>query len=200
MTVNFRDEIKKDMRESGFNVHKKYDDLTVPELQEVCKKEQKPFAVCALSVTGDLNIGSMIRTASLFGAEKFIVFGRRKFDRRGLVGANNYIDIELISGLNEDLSFDSHLFNATMITNEYVPVFVEQGGIPLGSFSWKHLLVSRKPCLIFGNENRGIPQEIIDDSKGFKVSIPQCGVIRSHNVSVASGIVMYDLCKNMQWV
>ncbi len=213
MTINYKDEIKKDMRESGFNVHKRYDHLTVPELQYVCKRDRNPFAVCALSVTGDLNIGSMIRTASLYGAEKFYIFGRRKYDRRGVVGANNYIDIEIIDGLvkeaNGEIGFDSSLFRSTMATSPYTPVFVEQGGEVLGKFNWNSLLKDiPKPCLIFGNENRGIPDNILNHglggaallSRSFVVSIPQCGVIRSHNVSVASGIVMHDLCTNMGWL
>lgn len=209
MTINFKEEIKKDMRESGFNVHKRFDHLTVPELQEVCKKDRNPFAVCALSVTGDLNIGSMIRTASLYGAEKFIIFGRRKYDRRGVVGANNYIDIEVIDGLVKDSSgelagFDSNLFWATMLGSPYTPIFVEQGGEVLGKFNWDSFLKGiHRPCLVFGNENRGIPENIMNlymHSESFVVSVPQCGVIRSHNVSVASGIVMHDLCMDMGWM
>lgn len=207
--VNYKEEIKKDMRESGFNVHKRYDGLSVPELQDICKKDQNPFAVCALSVTGDLNIGSMIRTASLYGAEKFLVFGRRKFDRRGVVGASNYIEIETVNGLITDsgeLSFDCNLFWATMSSNGYTPIFVEQGGEILGKFNWNSFLKkigTFKPCLVFGNENRGIPDNILTNQEqyhgAFTVSIPQCGVIRSHNVSVASGIVMHDLCQSMGW-
>lgn len=209
MTINFKDEIKKDMRESGFNVHKRYDHLTVPELQEVCKNDRNPFAVCALSVTGDLNIGSMIRTASLYGAEKFYIFGRRKYDRRGVVGANNYIEVKAIDGLvkeasGEMIGFDRNLFFATMISEGCTPIFVEQGGAILGRFSWSHYLRGiTNPCLIFGNENRGIPDNILSMQKiggSFTVSIPQCGVIRSHNVSVASGIVMHDLCTSMGWL
>ncbi len=210
MTINFKDEIEKDMRESGFNVHKRYDHLSVPELQYVCNKDRNPFAVCALSVTGDLNIGSMIRTASLYGAAKFYIFGRLKYDRRGVVGATNYIEVEAIDGLvkednGELIGFDSSLFWATMITSPYTPVFVEQGGDVLGKFNWNSYLDPNKikPCLVFGNENRGIPDNILNHgpfSRSFIVSIPQCGVIRSHNVSVASGIVMHDLCMNMGWL
>lgn len=208
--INYKEEIKKDMRESGFNVHKRFDHLTVPELQEVCKKDRNPFAVCALSVTGDLNIGSMIRTASLYGAEKFYIFGRRKYDRRGVVGANNYIEIEAIDGLvkeanGEIIGFDVNLFWATMLSSPYYPIFIEQGGEVLGKFNWDAFLSQSqfKPCLIFGNENRGIPENImnLDGCPGsLTVSIPQCGVIRSHNVSVASGIVMHDLCTSMGWL
>ena len=221
MTINFKDEIKKDKRESGFNVHKRYDHLTVPELQEVFERQRNPFAVCAISVTGDLNIGSMIRTASLYGAEKFYIFGRRKYDRRGVVGANNYIEVEAIGGLRKEVSgemigFDANLFWATMLSNAYTPIFVEQGGEVLGKFNWQSRLKANymniskitpsalsRPCLVFGNENRGIPENIMDFDKfpsSFIVSIPQCGVIRSHNVSVASGIVMHDLCTNMGWL
>ncbi len=212
MTINFKDEIKKDMRESGFNVHKRYDALTVPELQKVCENDRNQFAVCALSVTGDLNVGSMIRTASLYGAEKFFIFGRRKYDRRGVVGANNYIDVEAIEGLvksddGELQGFDDTWFWANMIASPYTPIFIEQGGHVLGTFDWNELWKdwppTHKPCLVFGNENRGIPDNIMNLDmypRSSIVTIPQRGVIRSHNVSVASGIVMHDMCKNMNWL
>ena len=209
MTINFKEEIKKDMRESGFNVHKRYDHLSIPELRYVCKKDQNPFYVCALSVTGDLNIGSMIRTASLYGAEKFYIFGRRKYDKRGTVGANNYIEVVHVEGLVFDADgvarLDHDLFISMAISEGMTPIFVEQGGEALGSFNWVARLQGiTNPCLVFGNENRGIPIDILDYEKylvpSFLVSIPQKGVIRSHNVSVSSGIVMHDMCSSMGWL
>lgn len=204
MAVNFKAEIEKDMSESGFNVHDDLKNLTVPELRKICDSQRNPFAVCALSVTGDMNIGSIIRTSCLFGAEKVIVLGRKKFDRRGLVGSMNYIDVEFPGGLcNESLTIDKRCFINAM--EGYIPIFVEQGGFELGQFNWRdkfYYFGNQKPCLVFGNENRGIPKNILDlfVSRSFRVSIPQKGVIRSHNVSVASGIVISNLCLEMGWM
>ena len=164
MTANFKEEIAKDMAQSGFNVHDNLKNLSVPELRKICDSDRLPFAMCLLNVTGDMNCGSLIRTACLFGAEKVSVVGRRKFDRRGLVGSNNYI------------------------------LAIRNGNSIVGY---------RKPMLVLGNENRGIPSNILNTYKeyndSFVVSIPQKGVLRSMNVSCAGSIVCWDLINSMGW-
>ena len=210
MTANFKEEIAKDMAQSGFNVHDNLKDLSVPELRKICDSDRLPFAMCLLNVTGDMNCGSLIRTACLFGAEKVSVVGRRKFDRRGLVGSNNYINVSMYGGLNDDLSIDVNAFHEAV--QGYTPVFVELGGHDLGSFNWQSFLSIRngnsivgyrKPMLVLGNENRGIPSNILNTYKeysdSFVVSIPQKGVLRSMNVSCAGSIVCWDLINSMGW-
>lgn len=200
-SINFKDEIATDIKEQ-YNVHDHLKGLPVNALKEVCKEEQLPFAVCAVSITGDLNIGTIIRTSSLFGAEKVIVVGRTKFDRRGLVGSMNYIDVEFAGGqLNNSLEINPEAFVSTMKNNKYIPIFLEQGGININNFQWETVKnyiriedKDNKLCLVIGNENRGIPDDILDTRKEFPgsaiVSISQRGVIRSHNVSVATGIAL----------
>jgi tRNA G18 (ribose-2'-O)-methylase SpoU len=53
-----------------------------------------------------------------------------------------------------------------------------------------------KPCLVFGSESKGIPQEIVNDSRAEVVAIPQVGVIRSYNVSAAAAIAMWELVRS----
>jgi tRNA G18 (ribose-2'-O)-methylase SpoU len=51
-------------------------------------------------------------------------------------------------------------------------------------------------CFIMGSESHGIPTEILKMLAGVpRVSISQCGMIRSLNVSVAGSIVMYEFLK-----
>ena len=61
------------------------------------------------------------------------------------------------------------------------------------TFNWpkeKHVV------MIFGEESRGIPQELLDISDDV-VYINQYGSVRSLNLGVASGIAMYDYCRKM---
>ena len=84
----------------------------------------------------------------------------------------------------------------------YRPVFVEQGGTPLNKVDWWNWILSMqplRPCLVFGNENRGVQDDLLHDRRGRIVSIPQHGVIRSFNVASASAIVMYDMIRGMKW-
>jgi tRNA G18 (ribose-2'-O)-methylase SpoU len=55
------------------------------------------------------------------------------------------------------------------------------------------------PILVFGNENRGVPDELLNSLFGDIVSVRQRGVLRSYNVGVTSGMVMMDMLNNMGW-
>ena len=52
-----------------------------------------------------------------------------------------------------------------------------------------------KYALIFGNEIKGVEQEIVTASDAV-IEIPQYGTKHSLNISVSSGIVIWDFFKN----
>ncbi len=207
--VNFK-EINRDMIEAtnnGFNVHEHLKSLSVEELREINLQDRLPFQVMALSLTGDMNIGNIIRTSLLQGAEKVYIYGRRKIDSRGSVGSQNYIDVDRIYGFEgdgNDLAFDVDRFRAILADNTLYPVFVEQGGLTLGKFNWADLpLDGKKILLILGNETNGIPESFLNlqnEIASTIVSIPQRGVVRSFNVGTAMAIVSWDLRVGMGWL
>ena len=192
--VNFRDIIAKDSQ-NGFNVHDSLKDKTVEELQKIQMADTLPFAVCVLNLTGDLNVGTILRSACLFGAQEFIIFGRRKFDIRSCVGAQNYIPVTKIAGLTDDLQIDEKKFHEMMLEKNLFPIFVETGGVSLWDVEWCFIPTTATPCLIFGNETNGIPKSLMTNC--LVVSIPQKGVLRSFNVSSAAAITMWEFTTNM---
>ena len=172
-------------------------------LRELCDKDRHPFAVCILNVTGELNVGTIVRSALLTGARQVVIIGRRKYDKRGAVGSQNYIEVERIEGLRDDgLTIDPDVFWGWMAKNGYKPVFVEQGGTPLNTIDWYNWVMSMQPllpCIVLGNENRGIQDDILYARNSRIASIPQRGVIRSYNVASSAAIVMYDMIRGMRW-
>ena len=89
-----------------------------------------------------------------------------------------------------------------MSDNNFRPIFVEQGGIMLNNVYWKEMFMRLQPlfpCLVFGNENRGVQDDILHDRRGHTISIEQLGVIRSYNVASASAIVLHHLSSDMKW-
>lgn len=188
---------------SNFNVLDCYKSMTVDDIRAANMEDRLPFAVCTINLNGNLNIGMIIRTASLMGAERVLVFGKRKYDRRSCVGSHNYLPIERISGYESELvdeftaeDISPELFHSAMARFGYTPVFVEQGGIDISSFDVSMLGAATKPCLVFGCESSGIPQQLIDSAKHI-VSIPQRGVMRSLNVSSAASIAMWEIAKKV---
>jgi tRNA G18 (ribose-2'-O)-methylase SpoU len=170
-------------------------------------QDRFPFAVMTLNVLGDMNVSTVIRSAHLMGAERVAVFGRRKIDNRGLVGTGNYQQVDRVWGVDEDLQLQQTPFLDYCNTHAYTPVFVEQGGSNVYDVDWKlmHFTCSnlhKKIMLVLGTEREGVPDHIIQAGKtlgGSVVSIPQRGVIRSHNLSMAFAIVAGCMIKDLGW-
>jgi tRNA G18 (ribose-2'-O)-methylase SpoU len=182
--------------------------LSVAELQQVTSDRTFPFWVMMFNVLGDMNVATTIRSAHLMGAEKCVVFGRRKIDNRGLVGAANYTPVEKVWAVDEDLQLQTDVFVKYCEDNSLVPVFLEQGGENVYDVDWTQLhftwknVCKRKIMLVLGTERDGIPPDIITAGKalgGCVVSIPQRGVIRSHNLSMAFAIVAGCMVKDLGW-
>lgn len=55
-------------------------------------------------------------------------------------------------------------------------------------------LSGRKYALVFGNEVKGVQQEVVDMSDAV-IEIPQFGTKHSLNISVSLGIVLWEFCK-----
>ena len=51
-----------------------------------------------------------------------------------------------------------------------------------------------KYALIFGNEVKGVQQEVVDMSDNV-IEIPQFGTKHSLNISVSLGVVLWEFCK-----
>lgn len=195
------------------NVREVFKDMTLEECQEKCYADRLPFDACFLNITSDLNVSASIRTLHLMGVEKIFILGKKKLDRRALVGAEFYTDLEYMGGLNLDtLEIENEVFLEMLSQNEdYFPIFVEMGGENLKDINWKeslakvnepnHAYQAYRPLLIFGNEHRGIGDNIlaIKDKlpRSLVVSIPMKGVLRSLNVSASVAMVTWDMVSQM---
>ncbi|TSC60950.1 MAG: tRNA/rRNA methyltransferase SpoU [Parcubacteria group bacterium Gr01-1014_107] len=146
-------------------------------------KRRLNYGVLVVNILYDNNAGNIVRSANAFGAKEIILYGHKKFDRRASVGTEFYSRFRHLRYV-EDLS---------LVFGEYdLVVAVEnvKEAEPLGKFKWRK---DKKTLLVFGQESGGIPPEILDHSH-YKIQIEQIGSVRSLNVSVAAGIVMYDYC------
>lgn len=187
-----RETLIQDALSNHWNVKEEYKGKSLEELRAIRKADLLPFAVCAINITGDLNLGIMMRSACLLGAERFIIFGRHSYDRRTTVGSHNYMEIVKAGSIDRGggLDIDYKEFEPTLAKYNYHPVFLETGGEPLDKFHFVHTFGDTDPCLVFGNEGLGIPAWLMVNHP--VVSVPQGGVLRSFNVSAAASIAMYE--------
>lgn len=208
--VNFSQERQKDLdaMQNTTNVRDEFKTLNINQLQEQCKKDRLPFDACFLNITSDLNVSAGIRTLHLMGADTIFILGKKKLDRRALVGAEFYQKIEYLGGLDqEELVIDEKVFLQMISKNEnYFPIFVEMGGEDFHLIDWKNTLKKDentlfRPLLIFGNEHRGIQQNILNlqnkMERSIIASIPMTGVLRSLNVSASVAIASWHLTQQV---
>ena len=151
--------------------------------------EKTPLIIILDDVRSLHNIGSVFRTADGFLIEKFYLCGitatpPNKEINKTALGATETVAWEHredLLGLIKDLQ------------NEKIPVYaVEQVE---NSISLESFLPNGKTALIFGNEVFGVSQEAVKICDG-SIEIPQLGTKHSLNISVTTGIVIWDLfCK-----
>lgn len=150
--------------------------------------EKTPLIIVLDDVRSLNNIGSVFRTADAFLIEKIYLCGitaipPNKEIHKTALGATETVDWEH----QEDI-----LSVIKKLKKENVTVFaVEQveSSILLNDFE---IDSSKKYALLFGNEVFGVSQKAIENCDGC-IEIPQLGTKHSLNISVSTGIVIWDL-------
>jgi tRNA G18 (ribose-2'-O)-methylase SpoU len=202
-TVNYA-EIIADTASKHYNVRDEYKNNTVEQNVAIQQMQSRQFSVGAINLTGCLNVGMMLRSACLMGAQNFYIFGRKKFDKRSTVGAEKYINIVQYTYDDPMTADDEMLRDIQKLSHPIIAC--EQGGVTLGTIDGRLLYLRVKnlhPLFLFGSESHGIPQVILDqktyddDYEFSRISIPQVGVLRSFNVSAAMNIICWDYIKEI---
>jgi len=175
-----------------YNVHTPLQSLSVDKIKQVAAATALPVGLMLFNLHGDMNVGMSIRTAVILGCSDVWVIGRRRYDRRSVVGAVHYIKIHRFPTISP----------AYFAENKLIPIVIEQGGLALEEFSFKSLLPGHieagwRVVFIVGSESFGLPASFMKALRAPVLTISQYGVIRSLNVSAAVSIVLYEYSK--QW-
>ncbi len=146
------------------------------------------------------NIGAAFRTSDSFLIEKIILCGCCATPptaeiHKSALGAEFSVDWEYVKETTDAVR---HLKEAG-----YTIVSIEQAenSIKLQDLGPDNLmqgnLSGRKYALVFGNEVKGVQQEVVDMSDAV-IEIPQFGTKHSLNISVSLGIVLWEFCKQLK--
>ena len=127
----------------------------------------------------DLNIGSIVRTANAFNVGGVHIVGRRRWNRRGALVTDRYIDVHHRPGVC-DLAEWARAHGYAMVAVDNPP-----DSAPLESTR-----LPERCVLVFGQESAGISAGLLAACQG-AVRIEQYGSTRSMNVAAAAAIAMH---------
>jgi len=169
------------------------DELGRISLEEFHRSEKSSIAVVLDNIRSQHNIGSVFRTSDAFRIEKIYLCGitatppNREIQKTAL-GATESVEWEYFE--------KTSLAIAELKKLGYVIISIEQveGGTNLNEFVPEK---NNKYALVFGNEVKGVEQEIVDLSD-LCLEIPQFGTKHSFNVSVSAGIVIWDIFNKLK--
>lgn len=154
-------------------------------LPGIYESGRDPFLLILNNITDVGNFGAIARSAECFGVDCIIIpeKGSARINAEAVkasAGALNKIPVARIKSIMKTLDFlkDSGL---------KIICASEKGSSDLGSVD-----LSGPSVLIMGSEDRGVSPEILKASDVL-VSIPMEGSIGSLNVSVAAGILLYEM-------
>lgn len=196
------------------NVSDRFKYIDPIEIKNIINKEVLPFDVMILNLRDGRNAGNIVRICNLTGVDTVVIFGRKKFDKAGSVGAHHYTKVERVAAIpnsdyidfekmqfsEADNIIDTTMFVEYINENNYFPIFVEQtDDAKIATVENIKMILEtvdgKKPIFIFGNESFGIPKNILDTrflfQKSSVLKLHQMGCIRSHNVANCCAIICY---------
>jgi len=159
-------------------------------VEEFKNSKKIPVVVVLDNVRSQNNIGSLFRTADAFRLERIILCGitskppHREIHKTAL-GATESVRWEYWEDTADAIG--------KLKEDHYQILSVEQTE---GAISLEKLFLAQdqKYALVFGHEIRGVDQRVLDLSD-LCIEIPQYGTKHSLNISVAAGIVIWDVFK-----
>ncbi len=166
----------------------KNEELNRISIDEFKSTEKTPIIIVLDNIRSLNNIGSVFRTADAFLIEAVYLCGitaqppHREIQKTALGATETVLwkyfenTIEAINELKKNnfkIAAIEQTENSTML-NDFNPE------------------PKKKLAIIFGNEVKGVEQEIINESD-IVLEIPQFGTKHSLNISVSAGLVIWDL-------
>ena len=148
---------------------------------------QKSSVLVLDKVTDPHNVGAIIRSCDQFGASLVVlpehnsandIEGNEVIGRTS-AGASAWVPVAIVNNLGRAVE--------ELKEAGFWIYGADAGGQTLGTIDFPE-----KTCIIMGSEGSGISQ-LLEKKCDSIVSIPTCGKIDSLNVSVAAGVLLYEL-------
>lgn len=148
------------------------------------KKHEDPFVIVCDDIEDPHNLGSVIRTADLAGAHGVIISKRRAsgitpVTVKASAGAVNYVPVVKVTNIARTLE--------ELKSRGLWFVCADMDGTSMYDLDLKGPL-----GLVIGNEGKGVSR-LVREKCDFTAAIPMKGDIDSLNVSVAAGVLAFEI-------
>lgn len=154
-------------------------------LTDVLNKRQHDLTVVLENVFDPHNISAVMRTCDAVGIQDIYVVNTKiprheKWGKRSSSSAEKWLTIHQFEDLNECF---------TLLRKRYKQIFTTH--LSSDAISLHHMDLTGSIALVFGNEHSGVTDECRALSDGNFI-IPQVGIIKSLNISVACAVTLYE--------
>ena len=165
-------------------------ELNRKSVEEFRQSDKVPIIAVLENVRSAYNVGSVFRTADAFLIEAIYICGYTAYPphkeiKKTALGADETVAWKQFKNISEAIADIRQL--------GYKVYAVEQA-----VDSYKLQAISYEPdekiAIVFGNEVTGVDQSTIEQCDGC-IEIPQLGMKHSLNISVAAGIVLWELVR-----
>ncbi len=170
----------------------KITDLQRLTVEEFHKVKKLPLIVVLDDIRSMHNIGSVFRTSDAFLVDKIYLCGITATPpnaeiHKTALGAEDSVEWKYFENTIDAVN-ELHNDGFTVLSIEQV-----EGSTMLDKLQ---LDCDKKYAVIMGNEVKGVKQEVVDKCDGC-VEIPQYGTKHSLNVSVTTGIILWEFASKM---
>ncbi len=169
-------------------------ELNRKNISEFKNSKKTPFVVVLDNIRSLNNIGSVFRTSDAFLLEAVCLCGitacpPNKEIHKTALGSTDSVNWHYFEETEEAI--------LKLKTENYIIVSIEQveNSISLENFK---IDKNKKYAFIFGNEVKGVQQNIVNISD-FSIEIPQLGTKHSLNISVSAGVVLWEVFRQYNY-
>ncbi len=163
------------------NLQDEYKGLPNEVVFERLSQKRSGLEVAIENVEHDFNVGTIVRSANNFNVQKVHIIGKRKYNRRGAMCTDKYLEIVYWSDV-ESFYTDQRSRNREVVA-------IENHDERVRPLSKKNFV--QETTLLFGSEGSGLTEEALKNADDVR-EIESLGSTRSVNVGVAAGIAMYE--------
>lgn len=154
-------------------------------LEYVLSRRQPDLTVVLENVFDPHNISAVMRTCDAVGIQEIFILNtkiprHKKWGARSSSSAAKWLTVHQFE--NADACFAE-------LRSRYKKIYTTH--LAADAVSLHDLDLTEPVALVFGNEHSGVSEEIIAMADGNFI-IPQVGIIRSLNISVACAVTLYE--------